>query len=91
MSACLSRLVRLLLTPLVFSLYSSVDLHAQSRFGDEGRLVVDEATRTLTLDRGPIPGLTSAIRREFPVQQVELLRGLKVSCGFPLSPAALNG
>lgn len=65
------------------------DSNAQPRFGGEGRVVaIDEAKRTLTLDHGPIPGLMSAMRMEFPVQRAELFSGLKVGdlVRFSLEP-----
>ena len=76
---------------LLFVLYLALPTHlqAQPRFEGEGRVVaVDEAKPAVTLDHGPIPGLMPAMRMEFPVQQIELLRGLTVGAAvrFTLEP-----
>jgi thiol-disulfide isomerase/thioredoxin len=53
--------------------------HAQTRFEGEGRVVaVDAAQGVVTLNHGPIQGLMPAMQMAFPVQQVELLKGLHV-------------
>ncbi len=51
-------------------------------------VVVDEAKPAVTLDHGAIPGLMPAMRMEFPVEQVELLRGVTVGAvaRFTLEP-----
>jgi peroxiredoxin/Cu/Ag efflux protein CusF len=57
----------------------SLPVAAQFRPEGEGRVVaVDEVKGTLTLDHGPIPGLMSAMRMEFPVETIDLLRDLRV-------------
>ena len=72
---------RWLSTALLVHLCLAVaSVHAQPRFEGEGRVVtVDEAKGTVTLDHGPISGLMPAMRMTFPVQSVELLKGLQVS------------
>lgn len=71
---------RLLLIALVFGLScGALDSHAQIRFEGEGRVVaVDERQGSVTLDHGPIPGLAPAMRTEFPVEHVELLRKARI-------------
>lgn len=62
-----------------FCLADVTPSHAQPRFEGEGRVVaMDEARGTVTLDHDPIPGLMSAMRMEFLVQKLDLLRGLRV-------------
>ena len=81
----------MLLTALLFNLSLALvaHAHAQTRFEGEGRVVgVNEAKPAVTLDHGPIPRLMPAMRMEFPVQRVELLRGLHVGdvVRFSLAP-----
>ncbi len=76
-----------LLCGLLLSLPCRVD--GQTRPEGEGRVVaVDEVKRTVTLDHGPIRGLMSAMRMEFPVQQAGALQGLQVGdpVRFSLEP-----
>jgi thiol-disulfide isomerase/thioredoxin len=72
---------RRLSTALLVHLCLAVaSVHAQPRFEGEGLVVtVDEAKGMITLDHGAISGLMPAMRMTFPVQSVELLKGLQVS------------
>ncbi len=82
LGALLALLFCLLLVPLSLA-------RAQTAFQGEGRVVaIDQVKNTVTLDHGPIPGLMPGMRMEFPVQQVELLRGVKVGdlVRFSLEP-----
>ena len=83
-------ILRMLATAIVIKLsLAAAHLHAETRFEGEGRvLAVDEAKGAVSLDHGPIPGLMPAMRMEFPVAQVELLRGLRVGdlVRFSLQP-----
>lgn len=74
---------------LLLCLAAPARVPAQPPFEGEGRIAaVDEARGAVTLDHGPIPGLMGAMRMEFPLRQVELLRGLKVGdvVRFSLEP-----
>jgi peroxiredoxin/Cu/Ag efflux protein CusF len=51
---------------------------AQSHDGTGQVVAVDENQGTVTLDHGPISGLMPAMRMQFPVGSVEMLRGLHV-------------
>jgi len=67
------------LVTLLALILSAAPAEAQQRFEGEGRIVaVDEAKPAVTLDHGPIPGLMPPMRMQFPVQEVGLLRGVKV-------------
>ena len=58
---------------------TALDSRAETRFEGEGRVVALDAVRgTVTLDHGPIPGLTPAARTEFPVGTTALLREVQV-------------
>jgi thiol-disulfide isomerase/thioredoxin/Cu/Ag efflux protein CusF len=73
---CRRLLSTLLLVHLCLAIAHGQD---QPRFEGEGRVVaVDAARGMVTLDHGPISGLMPAMRMAFPVQQVELLKGLQV-------------
>lgn len=79
---------RLLLTAFVFLLcWTAIDSRAQTRFEGKGRVVaVDEVQGTVTLDHGAVPGLIPAMRTEFPVLHVEMLRKAHIGdvVGFSL-------
>lgn len=72
---------RLLSLALFFSLLlaAAAQLHAQSRFEGDGRVIkVDEAEHMLFLAHGPIPGFMPVpMRHGFAVHKDELLKGLK--------------
>jgi len=77
----------LLLASLVLAAVPLTD--AQTRFEGEGRVVaINEAKGSVTLDHGPIPGLMSAMRMEFPVRAGALPPGVRVGdlVRFSLQP-----
>jgi thiol-disulfide isomerase/thioredoxin len=81
---------RLLVTILLIHLCLAIaHVLAQAQFEGEGRVVtIDDGNGTVTLDHGLIPGLMPAMRMAFPVQQPDLLRGIKVghAVRFSLQP-----